>query len=451
MKLRFGQLGYRGVPFLLFLLASCSPALRETAADPQVPAGFSQPLLALADADQIGTAYADGVVQKQLGLEDSLLRVQLAPSGRHQIKRWAVSNSVISWPDVVAVHPQGHYAYVVETRAPLAPATTRVKNVWTDVPTGTLLTVVDLQGDSILQRRPIGTNLGGVSVSPNGDLLVATSNGPTGPELVALPLDKGVPGRVLRFPVAGVRQDVGTDSGLKTVVFHPTAPVVAVNFHTEDLAFFRWYGQGDSLQLQALGSPLRQVAKCWSVGQWTPNGQFFILTDVAWGNGQLGALTNRRGSLVAVAFEATGQHRVVSRAKVGLSPEGFDLSPDGQWAIVANMRRTYLPAGFPYALFGARRYASLSLVRVDPRSGELRTQGREYGFSGELPEDAIFAPNNHSIAVAIYNARYARQPRQGWVEFWERQDNRLVRTSQRIMVTRGVHNLLRLPEGAVEK
>jgi DNA-binding beta-propeller fold protein YncE len=91
--------------------------------------------------------------------------------------------------------------------------------------------------------------------------------------------------------------------------------------------------------LKKIGSSLT-VGKCWGVGNWTPNGKYFILSDVGWGKSAItGAALNSKGNLISVAFNKNGEHKIVSKVKVGLSPEGFDISPNGLYAVVANMRR----------------------------------------------------------------------------------------------------------------
>ncbi|RQH07312.1 lactonase family protein, partial [Okeania hirsuta] len=144
--------------------------------------------------------------------------------------------------------------------------------------------------------------------------------------------------------------------------------------------------------------------------------------------------------LVSIKFNPSGDHDIISKTKVGLSPEGFDLSPDGNYAIVANMRRTYGPKAFWFV--PARTGASLSLVKVDPETGMLKTLGKEYLFEGVLPEDAIFDTESNSIAVAVYHEQDELFPTHGWLDLWELKDEQLVKTAEKLPLTRGVHNLL---------
>ena len=159
-----------------------------------------------------------------------------------------------------------------------------------------------------------------------------------------------------------------------------------------------------------------------------------------WGNG-LGQITHGKGKLISVGFDKDGNHKIIDREKVGLSPEGFDISPDGNYAITVNMRRTWAPKkGFWFV--PARKRSSLSLVKINAETGELTKLGKDYGFEGALPEDAVFDRESNSIAVAIYQDRNEEFPKEGWIDFWELKDDQLINTGKPVKVTRGVHNLL---------
>jgi DNA-binding beta-propeller fold protein YncE len=421
----------------------CATNLKVEAAT-NIPPQFSGTILVASDADQIGTAYADGVVNKLAGIEDSLTIIRFDAAQQATLVRLPASNSVISWPSIIGTSPDGRYAYIAETRGAFAQPTEKVSSVWEALPTGQNMTVVDLISEKVVQIKAVGNRLGSASVNSKGDWLVTTST-EKDKEIVLIRLKNGLMDSVFAFPCKVLEQvDKGknfNDTGVKTIEFHPVDNIIAVNIHNKAVAFYTLDTTGTDVEIGLVGKPL-PVANNWSVGNWTPNGRYFILTDVNWGAHPIfGSTLNKNGSLVSVAFDKNGNHTIASKAEVGLSPEGFDLSPDGRLAIVANMRRTYLSKGMPYALFGARNQASLSLVSVDPTTGVLKTLGKEYAFEGELPEDAIFDADSKSVAVAIYNERYESKPRHGFIEFWRVEGNKLLRTNTRIAVTRGSHNL----------
>ncbi len=437
----FGVLSIIGIIAVTVFVASCRSNLAITQPKNDIEVYFNGTLLAVSDADQIGTAYADGVVNKQSGVEDTLTIIKFSNKNKYSKTAIHASNSVVSWPSVVAHSKDRRFVYIAESRGAFTTAVDKVKNVWTDLPKGTVMTVVDLEANQVVQRKEMGANLTSASVNFDGTLLATASTDGKNEEIVVARIKNGLIENIFYKKVEGVRQDVGSDSGVKTVEFSPTENVLAVNLHTEDLAFYLVKTDSLTIEIEPIGQPINKVATCWSVGNWTPNGKFFIITDVAWGDGDMGAVFNAEGNLTSVQFDAKGQHTVVSKAMVGLSPEGSDVSPDGNWAIVSNMRRTYLPAGLPFALFPARKQASLSLVKINSETGELKTIGEEYGFEGELPEDAVFDADSKMIAVAIFNERFERNPKQGFIEFWQLENERLIKTNLKIPVTRGVHNL----------
>ena len=90
--------------------------------------------------------------------------------------------------------------------------------------------------------------------------------------------------------------------------------------------------------------------------------------------------------------------------------------------------------------------SSLSLVRIDGKTGALKVVGKQYGFAGALPEDAIFDHESNIIAVAVYHAKDEAFPERGWIDYWEIENDRLVKTKTQLNVTRGVHDLLLLPQ-----
>ncbi|MDX2303950.1 MAG: hypothetical protein NW226_14180 [Microscillaceae bacterium] len=402
---------------------------------------FKGTLLVASDADQIGTAYADGVINKVAGIEDSLTVLQWSDAGDILKKQLHVSNSVVSWPSVIAHSPDKKYAYIVETRGVYKGEKQQLKNVWTDMPRGTIVTVVDIrspQNPQIVQQIPIGINPKTASVNQKGDLLLVASQ-EKGKEIVLATLKAGLVDQTYTFPIEGLSRE-GSNGGVNAAEFHPSLDVMAVLKDNRSVVFYQIKRQDGNIQIEQIGKDL-EAGKVISVGNFTPDGRFFVVADVSWGDSNLGNVFNGRGYLVSILFDEKGAHRLVNKAKVGLSPEGFDISPDGEWAVAVNMRRTYLPKGFPYSIFAARKLSSLSLVKIDKQTGTLKTLGDEYGFEGELPEDAVFDAESKTIAVTIYNQRFEAFPKQGYVEFWALEDNKLVRTALRVPLTRGCHNL----------
>lgn len=408
-----------------------------------VPTNFRGDFLAVADADMIATAYANGILNKEKGVEDTLhyissTGVPIPQSSVH------VSNSVISWPAVLEWHPQYRYAYVAETRGIHLGEEQQMGDVFSEFPAGRIISVVDYtnpQLPQIIQEIEVGTNLQNVSINARGDLLVAASTD-RDQEIVVMELVEGKITQIHTFSEEEINYEDGIDGGFRTLEFHPTQDIIAANLNGNSVAFYRLTKAEGGRQLDRIGRTLA-VGKKLSVGNWHPNGKFFLISDVAWGEGSLGAVFNGKGKLSSIRFNSDGQHEIASSVKVGLSPEGFDLSPDGQYAVAVNMHRTYGPKQFWFV--PGRTKASLSLIRIDPNSGELVRLGKAYGFRGALPEDAIFDQDSNSLAVAVYQEQDDDFPKYGWIDFWEIRNDELVKTSTQLKLTRGLHNLLLIP------
>jgi len=75
-------------------------------------------LLVASDADMVATAYADAKPDRVAGIEDTLTAITLPlDPERPTVSSIQVSNSVMSWPQIIAVSPNGNYAYVAEVRS----------------------------------------------------------------------------------------------------------------------------------------------------------------------------------------------------------------------------------------------------------------------------------------------------------------------------------------------
>ena len=82
------------------------------------------------------------------------------------------------------------------------------------------------------------------------------------------------------------------------------------------------------------------------------------------------------GELSVIRFESEEgddrlEHRVVSKAESGISPEGIAVSPDGRLVATANLVRSFLP----WDDSRLTQYSSMSLFDLNPLSGENQTSG----------------------------------------------------------------------------
>lgn len=435
---------------LIYGLLQLIEPIRIAAIAPNATAQFTgRALLVASDADMVATAYADAKLDRVSGVEDALTVVTLPldPS-EPAVSSIQVSNSVMSWPQIIAVSPDGQRAYVVEVRSRPADGIQEFDDI-DQMPEGRTVTVVDIANPSqpeIIESVDVGRNPEHVSISPDGQYL-AINLEESGRELLIVQLQAdGRLGRRWYFPL----QIDGSRQGIGAAIWHPSGEYLAMSQNNDRrVGFYRVQVNGDDVTVDPVGEPL-EVGNYLSNPRFTSDGRFLLVPDLRWseyGDRTLSALLNPKGEMIAIRFMPTSEEapQVVSRVEVGLSPEGFALSPDDTLIATVNMRRTYLPSFVP--VWRGKPFSSLSLVKFDPISGQLTTLGKEYGFEGLLPEQATFDTTGNALAVVVYNYREP-SPTKGAIEFWNvisAKPPRLERTGYKLDVVRGAHDIVLVP------
>jgi DNA-binding beta-propeller fold protein YncE len=448
------------------LLQLIEPVEITSISQSQQPVTFNgDKLLIASDADMVATAYADAKLDRVAGIEDTLTVIDLPlDSSNPQIASVQVSNSVMSWPQIMATSADGKRAYIVEVRSRPGDGIQELDTI-DDMPEGKYLTVVDLAIPSqpkIIESVAVGRNPEHISISPDGQLL-AVNLQEKGRELLIVKLQPdGKLGKRFYFPISShrlLRRETtepavtvgeGTRMDNQTAIWHPSGKYLAM---TQDknrrVGFYQVItADNEDIQVTPYSQPL-EVGNHLTHPRFTADGRFLLVCDLKWSTKsqpQLNFLMNPKGEAIAIKFEPeSGQlPTITSRVEVGLSPEGFALSPDNSLLAIVNMRRTYLPNYIP--AWRGKPYSSLSLVKFNSRSGQLANID-EYGFEGLLPEQVTFDAEGNSLAVVIFNYRES-SPKTGAVEFWNvipGDKPRLERTGYKIDVIRGAHDVTLIP------
>ncbi|MEM9510284.1 MAG: hypothetical protein AAGA16_21805 [Cyanobacteria bacterium P01_E01_bin.35] len=405
-------------------------------------------LLIASDADMVATAYADAKLDRVAGVEDTLTVIDLPLNpDRPEISTVRVSNSVMSWPQIIATSPDGKQAYVVEVRSRPEDGIQELDTI-DDMPEGKYLTVVDLTNPNqpqTIESVAVGRNPEHISISPNGKLLAINLEDPGRELLIAKLQPDGKLGKRFYFPMS----TNGTRIDNRTAIWHPSGKYLAM---TQDknsrIGFYQVTTSNDDIQVTPKGEPL-DVGNHLTHPRFTSDGRFLIVCDLKWSTQplrQLNFLMNPLGEAIAIRFfepESGRSPEIASRVEVGLSPEGFAISPDDSLIATVNLRRTYLPDYIP--TWRGKSYSSLSLIQFDSQSGQL-TNVDECGFEGLLPEQVTFDADGKSLAVVIFNYREP-SPKTGAVEFWNVISGakpQLERTGFKIDLVRGAHDLILL-------
>lgn len=436
--------------FIYGLLQLIEPVKLAPISSSKQPVTFNgDKLLIASDADMVATAYADAKLDRVAGVEDTLTVIDLPlDSSNPQIASIQVSNSVMSWPQIMATSADGQRAYIVEVRSRPENGVQELDTI-DDMPEGKYLTVVDLTIPSqpkIIESVAVGRNPEHISISPDGQFL-AVNLQDEGKELLIVKLQPdGKLGKRFYFPMSSSN----TRMDNQTAIWHPSGKYLAMTQDKNSRVGFYQVITTDNgdIQVTPHGQPL-EVGNHLTHPRFTADGRFLLVCDLKWSTKsqpQLNFLINPQGEAIAIKFEPElgKPPTITSRVQVGLSPEGFALSPDNSLIATVNMRRTYLPSYIP--AWRGKPYSSLSLVKFNPRSGQL-TKIDEYGFEGLLPEQVTFDAEGNSLAVVIFNYRES-SPTKGAVEFWKvipGDRPRLERTGFQIDVVRGAHDLVLVP------
>jgi hypothetical protein len=439
------------------LLQLIEPVRIAPVSQSEQPPNFrGRALLVASDADMVATAYADAQLHRVAGIEDTLTLVELPlDATKREVIPVQVSNSVMSWPQNIAVSPGKQWAYVSEVRSRPADGIQALESI-DQMPSGERITVVNianLQQPEILQTVVVGRNPKTLSLSPDGNFLAVTSEEPDRELAIFQIQPDGTLGERDNFAIA---KDFSRSAIPGSVVWHPSGRFLSITTTSDGsegsyrsfVAFYKVIQNNSGIQLELYDHPLI-VGNHLSNGRFSTDGQFFLVPDLKWrmyGLRALNYLLNPKGEMISIRFAPeTGEPpTVVSRTEVGLGSEGFSLSPDNTLIVTVNLRRTYLSTLPP--VWRGKPYSSLSLVKFDRISGQLTTVN-EYGFEGLLPEQVTFDTTGKSLAVVIYHYREAN-PKTGAIEFWNvisGNNPRLERSDYRIDVVRGAHDIVVVP------
>ncbi|MEL7453265.1 MAG: hypothetical protein AAGJ50_07845, partial [Pseudomonadota bacterium] len=127
----------------LLAMDVASPAIPRVSAEPV----FSgRALLGVSDADMAASGYSTGTLRQLPGVRDALsvTTLPLAGTGAPQPVEIHGPNSVIGWPQILDVSPDGMTAYVAEIRGEAPPNTDTLESAFDELPPGALLSIYDI-------------------------------------------------------------------------------------------------------------------------------------------------------------------------------------------------------------------------------------------------------------------------------------------------------------------
>jgi len=428
----------------LFILFAC--ALRTVDADQPLWKFEGKALVSVSDADMLASAYVDGKLGPLEGTDQlSVIDLQTQPSA-YSATEIPVSNSVAGPPAVLAITPDGKYAFVIETFSSRPRKSTN--ETFADLKAGNLLSVVDLQNlkrPIVISQHQLDLRPDSISINHDGSLIAISYHPASAKEqspLEILRFKKGKVGERYRPVIPGWN---ATDR-LISVEFHPSKNILALINQTA--ATVKLVNILDNLELESWGNTV-SVGKSPFIARFSRNAKHLLVNNLYWGSDVSGTWNEApRGTIVNISlehFEKNGSpvHSLTSQVMVGPSPEGFALSPDGRYVVTANMERSWLPYDDPRQNW----FSSLSLISRDPDSGEM-TLLHTTPYDGILPEAVVFDASSSNIAVTTYD-HYDPKIYGGSIDFFriahdplDKSRKMIVPTRWSVPVTRGPHSML---------
>ena len=373
-------------------------------------------IISISDADMAASAFVDGKLFKERGTKDFMSIVKL-PIDKYsdEIKSLVVSNSAINSAKSIVISPNHPIAYVVETRGTTPETITEVRNIYTGLPAGGFISVIDISDLSqpkIMYKFPTGKNPTAINISPNGEYLALCSE-EDGKELQLLELDPtGKPIRIINKPQ-------GFQAGkISDITWHPNNNFLVFTMEdSKEVGLLKVTRDGPTnkiIRLDIVGRTLK-VGSLPSSGQFTTDGKYYLVLDMKSNiANKLESGSDDFGDLFVIKFNLEGksEHYLITKTKIGETPTSFAISPDGSLVAVTNAKKSY----FPWNSNESSKKASISLLKLST-DGSLNNVA-EYEFDGILPKNIVFDRTGENIAVTVFDY-FNFGKHFGGLEFWK--------------------------------
>ncbi|APO74527.1 lactonase-like protein [Rhizobium etli 8C-3] len=403
-------------------------------------------ILVLSDTDMVPTVYETGELGPLDAEHGDTLSIITSPSSDAPlVSPIKISNSNYGPPGALDLSPDGLYAFVAETFRQRPEGATRLD----ELPQGDTIRSVRLDGarPPVVDSVRIGTQPQAIAVSPSGDLIVAITVDPDR-ELAFVPLTDGRFGPVTNF---GLDLEPATGSiPLKStwVQWHPSGRYIAVNLVDRNQVAFYEVVRGQDATVSDIHPWGNRVHtnKFPFVGRFSPDGRYYVTSDVQWGVDTDGFYGVREGILTTVRLANVGARGDAARHTVphitlgGWGAETVAFSPDGRFLVTSNLPGTGKPEGSR----DWTEQASLSLYELDRETGRLTLHG-EWPISGVLPQGLAFDRGGRHVFVGVNRYRNENTSPGGAVEVWRISTEgrpSLVATQDRFRLPPGVHTIV---------
>jgi 6-phosphogluconolactonase (cycloisomerase 2 family) len=402
-------------------------------------------VLSLSDVDMVGTAYIEQNLGPRVAQPDTLSIFDLRRPAPNAVGQITASNSVFSPPLVMDVTPDGKLALVVETLQPRGQEATRLDQL---VP-GRTLRAFDLSNPAqprLVSEVEIGARPSAIHINPAGDLAVAVGGSPAN-GLMFYRIQQNRVGQMKQIPLPLPPRPELTNEMVTSVQWHPSGRYIAVHLPSRSqVALIEVVrdSQGEVTDTRLWGNVIT-TNKFPFIGRFTPDGKFYITTDLMWGRDTQGFFFTNQGLLTSIRLAEVGstgeraRHSVTGVTTGGLHAETIAISPNGRYLVASRMGSTWYPKNHP----AYNPQAALALYEINPADGRLQLRS-EHQFEAMLPQGLAFDPSGQFIYVGVSQYERDQNPLRGAIEVWRVQTgaaSTLERTQRIFRAPRGVHTL----------
>ncbi len=284
---------------------------------------------------------------------------------------------------------------------------------FTDLPTGRIITVVDLAAPDhprVVQKTNLFDEPLSVTINADGTLVAVVFKKTPGRTQPLLAFYHFQEGKLSAPMVAEIPNADGSDA-LVSAEFHPRENILGLVYGEHPrLSLVRVEATDQAVTLSAWGKPVDLDIGPFLV-RFTPDGRFALVNAMLLD-------TEVRGTVSSIRLGqpppdgGPPHHVLISRVDAGVFPEGLAISPDEHWVATTNLERSTPPLDDQAQGF----FASVSLLRLDPRTGTLERVG-DFPFDGRLPEAAVFDNTSRFLAVTCFS-RFDPAQTGGTIDFW---------------------------------
>jgi len=306
--------------------------------------------------------------------KDSVSIVDISkPDAPKIVATFPLANSIVGPPTNLAIHPSGEIALIANSVNP-----EKEGDVWKNVPDDKI-SVIDLKASppKVIATVNAGKQASGMAIAPKGDIALVANRAAGSVSVLSI---KGKEVKVIDTVEIGAAADQ-----VSTVAITPDGKrALAVKSAANKVALLSIDGEKVTYDKRDLPPGIYP----YNVGV-TPNGKLAITADNGAGGGSDGNV-----DCVSVIDLEANPPRVIDHVVIGDAPEGFAISPKGDFAVAVLLQGSNADKKAPH-------YHPTGAVVALKIDGKKVTKTGEVQVGG-LPEGVAFSADGSYLYVGNF-------------------------------------------------